>query len=135
MTFDSLLLKFSNINLFFGFSVIIGSFIGSFLNVVILRLPEGTFLKHSRSVCPGCQKMIPIWLNIPIFGWIFLRGKARCCGMKISVQYPIVEFLTALMFGLSFMLFPYMSFNSTQYIFDLNQLIRFIHASLFVSIM
>jgi len=79
----------------------LGAVVGSFLNVVIYRLPRGEFLSRgSRSVCPGCGEKIASYHNIPIFGWLWLRGTARCCGAPISVRYLMVEALTAGLFML-----------------------------------
>lgn len=97
--------------------------IGSFLNVVIYRVPKmmenewkaecslllsdklktpyeastKTFnLITPSSTCPHCNTQIKPWFNLPVFGWLFLRGKAACCGNKISVRYPSIELLTGL---------------------------------------
>jgi leader peptidase (prepilin peptidase)/N-methyltransferase len=88
---------------------LLGAIVGSFLNVVIHRLPRGTFFSGGmRSVCanPECRRPIPWFLNIPVLGWLSLRGKARCCGQRISVRYPIVEALTAALFLLLWVLPP-----------------------------
>lgn len=71
--------------------------IGSFLNVVIHRLPLGESVVSPRSRCPGCKKLIPWYRNVPILSWVFLRGKCGDCGIKISFRYPFVELLTALL--------------------------------------
>ncbi|MEO0480711.1 MAG: A24 family peptidase [Planctomycetota bacterium] len=78
-------------------AICLGAILGSFLNVVIHRLPERDVQRSqgTRSACPACGAPIPIWCNIPVLAWLFLRGKARCCGAKISIRYPIVELLTA----------------------------------------
>lgn len=82
--------------------------IGSFLNVVIARVPiitanqyrpVGTkvrifdLLTPARSVCPICEHLIPWWRNIPVLSWVFLRGRAACCGAPISGRYLVVECL------------------------------------------
>lgn len=64
---------------------------GSFLNVVIHRLPRGMSLVRPASHCPGCQTPIRAFDNIPVLGWLILRGRARCCGTPISGRYPLVE--------------------------------------------
>ena len=79
---------------------ILGTLIGSFLNVCIYRIPEGRSVIWPPSAC-SCENKIPAHLNIPILGWLFLRGKAACCDQKISVRYPLVEALTGLLFYLS----------------------------------
>lgn len=77
---------------------VLGALIGSFLNVVIARLPAGESIVHPRSRCPHCHTMIPGWLNIPVLSWLFLRGRCRACKAPISVRYPMVELLTASLF-------------------------------------
>ena len=77
---------------------IFGAMIGSFLNVVIYRVPKGESIVFPSSKCQSCQKPLKWWHNIPIFSWLFLRGKCYFCEDKISAQYPIVEFLTGTVF-------------------------------------
>lgn len=77
---------------------IFGAMVGSFLNVVIHRLPAGESIVHPRSKCPKCGDMIPSWLNVPILSWIVLRGKCRACKTPISPRYPLVELMTAMLF-------------------------------------
>lgn len=97
------------LNLIIIFSFIFGACIGSFLNVVILRLPEeGASLVHPPSRCPNCLQNIKWYDNIPIVSFILLRRKCRYCGEPISWQYPLVELTMALLsvallfkFGLS----------------------------------
>lgn len=72
---------------------------GSFLNVVIHRLPRGESLVHPRSRCPSCQTQIAGYDNIPIVSWLVLRGRCRHCGAAISPRYPIVELITAVTFA------------------------------------
>ena len=79
-----------------------GSFIGSFLNVVIYRTYYNKPFARGRSYCPKCKKQIRWYDNIPILSFLILKGKCRDCGKKISVQYPIVEFAAGLLFALSF---------------------------------
>lgn len=82
-----------------GFAFIFGCCIGSFLNVVIYRLPRGgSVASPSRSYCPNCKNTIAGYDNIPVLSFLLLRGKCRNCGLKISWQYPLVEFLTGLLF-------------------------------------
>ncbi len=77
---------------------IFGAMIGSFLNVVIYRIPKGESIVFPSSKCQSCQNSLKWWHNIPIFSWLFLRGKCYFCKDKISAQYPIVEFLTGIIF-------------------------------------
>lgn len=82
-----------------------GSCIGSFLNVVIYRLPRGRSIVTPPSACPSCDKHIRFYDNIPLLSWLLLRGKCRNCGVRISVRYFIIELLTALMFVGVYLLF------------------------------
>lgn len=74
-------------------AVVFGLIWGSFLNVVIARTPRGMSVVRPPSHCPACKRPIRAWDNIPVVSWVVLRGKARCCGAKISVRYPLVEVL------------------------------------------
>jgi leader peptidase (prepilin peptidase)/N-methyltransferase len=78
--------------------VLFGLAWGSFLNVVIYRLPQRISIFRPSSFCPSCQKSIKFYDNIPLLSFIILNGKCRYCGEKIPVSYPIVEFLTPLSF-------------------------------------
>src|SRR5205085_8404032 len=69
----------------------------SFLNVVAYRLPRRESLIHPPSRCPGCNAAIKPHDNIPVLGWLLLRGRCRQCGMAISPRYPVVEALTAVL--------------------------------------
>jgi prepilin signal peptidase PulO-like enzyme (type II secretory pathway) len=70
---------------------VLGSVLGSFLNVVIYRLPRGMNIVRPRSRCPACATPIRLKDNIPVLGWLVLRGKCRICGGPISPRYPLVE--------------------------------------------
>jgi leader peptidase (prepilin peptidase) / N-methyltransferase len=72
-----------------------GAAIGSFLNVVVYRLPRRESIVHPPSRCPGCGMAIKPYDNIPVFGWLLLRGRCRGCQESISVRYPLVEAVTA----------------------------------------
>ncbi len=74
-----------------------GACVGSFLNVCIYRIPAGKSIVSPPSHC-ACGKPIAWYDNIPILGWFLLRGRARCCGRRISFRYPLVEILTAAVF-------------------------------------
>jgi len=79
------------------YAAVIGLCVGSFINVVITRLPEkGKFLSKSRSECPNCKKPIRAYDLIPVLSWIFLLGRCRDCKERISLRYPVVEILGAL---------------------------------------
>ncbi|MEK6336430.1 MAG: prepilin peptidase [Acidobacteriota bacterium] len=90
---------------------IFGAIIGSFLNVVIHRVPREQSIVLPESACPSCRAPIKAYDNIPIISYLILRGRCRGCGAKISARYPLVEALTGLLFaavtwhdGLSFAL-------------------------------
>ena len=94
------------------FMFFVGTIFGSFLNVCIGRWPEGLSVVKPRSRCPKCGHQIKASENIPIFSWLFLRGRCSACGERISIQYPIVELLVGLLwlgaylqFGLTFTAF------------------------------
>ena len=80
----------------------LGLIIGSFLNVCLHRIPEGISIVWPPSKCVYCSKRIVWYDNIPVLSYLFLRGKCRHCQRKISAQYPIVEFLTGIVFLLLF---------------------------------
>ncbi|HMS61027.1 MAG TPA: prepilin peptidase [Solirubrobacteraceae bacterium] len=77
-----------------------GLAIGSFLNVVAHRLPRGESLISPPSHCPKCDTPIRWYDNLPVLGWLLLRGRCRSCGESISWRYPAVELATGLLFGL-----------------------------------
>ena len=79
---------------------VLGLLIGSFLNVVIHRVPAGLSLVRPASRCPSCEAPIRWYDNIPIVSWLVLRGRCRDCGAPISARYPIVETLTGVAFVL-----------------------------------
>lgn len=112
-----------------------GAIVGSFLNVCIWRIPEGTFFENARSVCRKCGAKIPFYLNIPILSWLLLRGKARCCGTRISFQYPVVEALTGLLFVIIYWKFPFLQPRNGFYVFDYSAILRFAHAATFASLL
>ena len=77
---------------------VLGATIGSFLNVVVHRLPLGMSLIEPGSHCPACKHPIRWHDNVPILGWIMLGGRCRDCGSPIAIRYPLVEAITAAMF-------------------------------------
>lgn len=77
---------------------LLGLLLGSFLNVVILRIPKEQSVVFTSSHCFTCKKSLKPWHNIPIFSWIFLGGKCAFCKSKISIQYPAIELLSSLIF-------------------------------------
>ncbi len=80
------------------FIFVFGASVGSFLNVVIHRIPNEESIVFPNSACPNCKKSIKPYDNIPILSWLFLRGKCRNCKNPISARYLAVELLTALLF-------------------------------------
>lgn len=82
-----------------GFVAVLGSVVGSFLNVVIYRLPRGlSVAKPRRSFCPHCGYSISAGDNVPVLSWLALGGRCRNCHAAISIVYPVIELLTALVF-------------------------------------
>lgn len=79
-------------------AALLGLVIGSFLNVVVYRVPNGLSIVSPPSACPRCGAGIQPRDNLPVVSWLILRGKCRSCGTAISMRYPLVEFGTALAF-------------------------------------
>ena len=79
---------------------VLGLLVGSFLNVVIWRLPRGESLMRPGSRCPGCGAAVKPYDNIPVVSWLLLRGRCRNCGTRIGARYPIVELVTGVVFAL-----------------------------------
>lgn len=86
---------------------VVGLCLGSFYNVVILRSLSEESLVFPPSKCPKCQNKLKPWHNIPVFSYIFLKGKCAFCKEKISIQYPIVELTTMALFGACFIKFGF----------------------------
>src|SRR5256714_8227648 len=82
-----------------AFLGVVGAIIGSFLNVVIHRLPREESIVFPHPTCPKCRKAIKAYDNIPILSYLILRGRCRHCGVHISSRYPAVEALTAILFA------------------------------------
>jgi leader peptidase (prepilin peptidase)/N-methyltransferase len=78
---------------------VVGLMIGSFLNVVIWRVPRDESVVSPRSHCPSCGHPVRPYDDIPVVSWLLLRGRCRDCGERISVRYPLVELMTAVLFG------------------------------------
>ena len=84
---------------FVGAAFVLGLIFGSFGTVVAYRVPRGESIVSGRSHCPSCGRQINAVENIPVLSWIFLRGRCRHCGEKISVRYPLTELATGLLFA------------------------------------
>jgi leader peptidase (prepilin peptidase) / N-methyltransferase len=80
------------------FVAALGAVVGSFLNVVVHRMPRGESLVRPRSRCPGCGRQIAGYDNVPVLSWLLLRGRCRRCGERISARYPAIELVTAAAF-------------------------------------
>ena len=91
------------------FFFLFGIVIGSFLNVCITRIPEEISIVSPGSRCPRCKTPIKAYDNVPVFGWLWLRGKCRACGQPISPMYPLIELSTGLLFVAA-----YLDFGITQ---------------------
>jgi leader peptidase (prepilin peptidase)/N-methyltransferase len=85
---------------------ILGLVLGSFANAVTWRLKSGESITHGRSMCPECKHQLAARDLVPVLSWLSSKGKCRYCKKPISIQYPVVELLTALIFGLSVWLLP-----------------------------
>lgn len=84
-----------------GLSAVFGLLIGSFLNVVVHRVPAGQSVVSPPSACPACRHTIRRRDNVPVLSWLVLRGRCRDCSAPISARYPAVELATAVLFGLT----------------------------------
>ncbi|NUN63708.1 prepilin peptidase [Pseudanabaena biceps] len=81
-----------------GLAIAIGACIGSFLNVVIYRIPAGLSILHPPSRCPHCLRQLAPRDNIPVIGWFLIKGKCRYCHTPVSWRYPAIEAFTAFLF-------------------------------------
>src|SRR5262245_41652486 len=79
------------------FAGLVGASVGSFLNVVVYRLPRGQSLSQPPSACPSCGTRIRARHNVPVVGWLVLRGRCYDCSQPISVRYPLVEAVTGVL--------------------------------------
>lgn len=100
-TYHTLMLLFTVVNCLFACAF--GACIGSLLNVLVYRMPLGLDVVSPPSRCPACETRLTWRENIPIFGWLALRGRCRFCRSSISAEYPIVEAIVAALFGLVFL--------------------------------
>jgi prepilin signal peptidase PulO-like enzyme (type II secretory pathway) len=106
------------IELMFGCVLILGLALGSFVNALVWRVHEqakhgkkkadpGLSILHGRSMCPDCRHQLGFWDLLPVVSWLTLAGKCRYCRKPISWQYPLVELSTAVLFGFSYLFWPY----------------------------
>ncbi len=98
-----------------SFVVAFGSCVGSLINVVVYRMPLGMSIVSPPSRCPACNTLLTWRENIPVFGWLFLRGRCRFCRSQISPEYPLVEAFTGLLFGLFYALW-YLAPHGTEFL-------------------
>jgi len=96
----------------YSYYFIIGTIFGSFLNVIIYRIPNQISIIKPRSHCPKCKKMIPFYRNIPIISFLIQRGKCNQCNKSISFIYPLTEFIIGIIFLIGFHYFQYVEFIS-----------------------
>lgn len=94
----------------------LGASIGSFLNVVIYRLPAGLSLLYPPSRCPRCLHRLKFYDNVPIFGWLWLKGRCRHCRTSISPRYPLVELASGLLFLALFLHFGWQLKTLTSWV-------------------
>lgn len=97
--------------------LIMGLLIGSFLNVIVYRLPRGIKFTNDRSVCTSCGQIIKWYDLIPVISYLILGGKCRSCKTKISIQYPFVELITSILFGTTYLVASYFNINIYLIIF------------------
>lgn len=99
----------------FGIIFIVGAIIGSFLNVCIYRIPREESIVYPPSNCTTCKNVIKGYDLVPIISYLFLKGKCRYCGEKVSIRYPIIEFTTGILFVITFIKFG-ISLDFAKYI-------------------
>ena len=99
-------------------SLFLGFIFGSFVNVIVHRLPKNISIIKPRSFCPECKKIIPWHENIPILSWIILRGKCSGCNISIPESYPLIETFTGILFFISYKSTPY-NIGIENYLFTL----------------
>jgi leader peptidase (prepilin peptidase)/N-methyltransferase len=82
-----------------------GLAVGSFATAVAHRVPRGISIAFARSQCPACGAQVAAYDNVPLFSWLLLRGRARCCGTRISPRYPLTELVVGLLFAAAVLVF------------------------------
>lgn len=109
---------------------LLGASVGSFLNVLIYRLPKREKIVFTRSICPICSHQLSFFDLIPVFSFFLLKGRCRYCRGKISFQYPLVEIITGLLF-----LFSFIQLSSQFSIFSLKFIILLLRDCFFIAVM
>ena len=102
-----------------------GLAIGSFLNVCIYRLPRRESLSFPASHCTSCQRPLDWFENIPVFGWLALRGRCRTCHAAISPTYPVVEAITAAVFVVGYLIYGFTPLLAVRVLFACAMLVLF----------
>ena len=97
--------------------LILGCCIGSFINVIFYRFPRNQSILLPRSFCPKCKSQIKWFDNIPIISWILLSGKCRKCNQKINYTYPLIEFLTGIVFLFCYLSNIFINTNNTSILY------------------
>ena len=98
---------------------VIGLCVASFINVVIYRVPNKMNFVSGRSFCPNCGNTLKPYDMIPVFSWLFLKGKCRFCKASISIRYPIVEFIGAILATLIFHHYGFTWFTPVVFVFSM----------------
>ena len=113
----------------FIYAVIIGSCIGSFINVVVYRLPNDLSIIKPRSFCPKCKTKLTWKENVPLISWLIQKGRCINCNTSISIRYPLIELITAILF----VVFIYSS--PSLYIYSSNLIFNVFFSWLFLSLL
>lgn len=128
---DSIIVFFLNPTVYFIF--LLGLIFGSFLNVVIYRLPRGQFFASQRSYCPHCEALIPFYRNIPLVSYLLLLGKSKCCNQRIHWHYPLVELLAGVFAVWAYYQHPFFHLLKPNVIHH-HEAIRYVHMIFFTYI-
>lgn len=104
---------------------VLGLAIGSFLNVCIHRIPRGESLNHPPSRCPHCGQGLRWFDNVPVFGYLWLRGRCRACRAPISIRYPIVEIVTMALFLVHYAVFGWTPLLAVRLLFACAMVVLF----------
>jgi leader peptidase (prepilin peptidase)/N-methyltransferase len=105
---------------------LLGASIGSFLNVCIYRLPRRESLVWPASHCTSCGRTLSWYENVPVIGWLALRGRCRTCGERISIVYPIVEVVTAAVFVAGYLIYGWTPLLAVRLLFACAMIVLFV---------